>query len=287
MTQPGSAELATRADRGAWELAEVERSAVEARDAEAEGLRLEEYHVARYLDPPHDTPYSLEYAFSLLGDLRGRTVLDFGCGSGRSAVALRRKGARLLALDISPHLLEVTRKRLAAHGLDQDTEYLEATGHEMPVADASVDVVFGAAILHHLDLDQAAREVHRVLRPGGRAIFIEPVRDPGLYRLLRRLVPNRSDDISPFEYPLTRGQLAAFCSRFERGPSRRFQLPPTTILDRVGLPEGVVRQSRRLDGALLRWFPALGYWATVEVFQVARPVSAVSVAPDAQLDTQE
>ena len=43
--------------------------------------------------------------------------------------------------------------------------------------DASVDVVFGIAILHHLDLPQAAREVWRILKPGGRAIFQEPVRN--------------------------------------------------------------------------------------------------------------
>lgn len=275
MREPDDFHATTRCnDRNAWEKAEVNRSAIEARDAEAAGLRLGDYHIVRYLAPPLDTPYSLEYAFALVGDIRGQTVLDFGCGSGRGSVVLRSKGARLLALDISPHMLQVTRKRLEVHDLDQEAEYLEATGHRMPLPDCSVDLIFGAAILHHLDLAQTSLEVHRVLRPGGRAIFIEPVRDPELYRLIRRVFPNRSEDVSPFEYPLTRGQIAAFCDGFELGPSRRFQLPLTTILERTGLSERFVRPFRRLDAHLLRGLPSLRYWATIEVFQISRPGSA-------------
>jgi len=280
MAQGDSQATDLREDRAAWEEAEVARSAVEAREAEAAGLRLGDYHVSRYVTASPGTPYSLEYAFALLGDLRGRTVLDFGCGSGRSAVALRAKGARLLALDISPHLLEVTRKRLAAHGLEGDTEYLLATGHEMPIPSQSVDVVFGAAILHHLDLDEAADEVWRVLKPGGFAVFSEPVRDSGLYRLLRRVFPNRSEDISPFEYPLSTAQLDRFRRRFVPGPRRRFQLPGTTILEKLGLPESLIRPARLVDRALLGAAPVLGRWATVEVFQVTRPTDAGTPALD-------
>lgn len=276
-----SAETMDRTDRVSWEEAEVARSAVEARDAESAGLRLEDYHVSRYLAPPSDTPYSLEYAFSLLGDVKGKTVLDYGCGSGRTAVALRAKGARLLALDISPHLLDVTRKRLGAHGLEADAEFLLATGHGMPIPDDSVDVVFGAAILHHLDLAEASSEVRRVLRPGGAAIFIEPVRDSNIFRLFRRIFPNRGEDISPFEYPLTHAQLEGFRKDFLEGPRRRFQFPGTTVLEWLGLPEPAIRLSRQLDRTLLTLLPFLGSWATVEVFQVSKPMSRESARGDA------
>jgi SAM-dependent methyltransferase len=52
-----------------------------------------------------------------------------------------------------------------------------------------VDVVFGIAILHHLDLDLAAREVRRVLKKGGRAIFQEPVRNSKFVRRIHSLIP--------------------------------------------------------------------------------------------------
>ncbi len=274
MTPESDLPGARRLDRAAWETAEVDRSAVEAREVEAAGLLLKEYDVTRYLNPPADTPYSLEYAFALLGNLQGLTVLDFGCGGGSSSVALRAKGAKVVALDISPHLLEVTRKRLAAHHLDSDTDYVLASGHHMPIPDSSVDVVFGAAILHHLDLPQAAAEVKRVLRPGGFAVFVEPVRDTWLYVLLRRVFPNRSEDISPFEYPLSSAQLEAFRDGFTSGPRRRFLLPGTVIMGKMGLPESTIRLSRIFDRALLRSIRRLDRWATVEVFQIGLRVGS-------------
>lgn len=253
-----------------WEQAEVARSAVEAREAEEAGLRLGDSAITRYLDPPEETEFALEYAFFLLGDIRGRTVLDFGCGSGQSAVALRARGARLIALDISPHLLEVARKRLEAHALTGDTEFVLASGHQMPIPDASVDVVFGSAILHHLDLRHAATEVHRVLRPGGYAVFKEPVRESRLFVLLRRLFPNRSEDISPYEYPLSRSQLRTFREPFVAGPSRRFELPVTVLLKKLSASAGLRSLSRRLDRGALRIMPFLGAWAGVEVFLVRK-----------------
>jgi SAM-dependent methyltransferase len=258
----------TRNDREAWERAEVERSAVEARDAEAAGIDRNE--VARYVNPSKATPYSLEYAFALLGDLRGKRVLDFGCGSGANSVVLRAKGADVVALDISPHLLAVTEKRLLAHGYTTGTDFLLASGHQMPIPDASLDVVFGAAILHHLDLAEASSEVRRVLKPGGNAIFIEPVRDPRLYRTFRRLMPNRDEDISPFEYPLNAQQLQDFSCGFSTTARRRFILPGTTVMQKLNVAEPVIRWARKFDAGLMRLIPQIGYWATIEVFQITK-----------------
>lgn len=271
MTQLDHGLTNSRDDREAWERAEVDRSAVEAREAEAAGLRLRDSQVLRYLDPPLTSNYSLEYGFALLGDLRGKTVLDFGCGAGANAVVLRTRGARVLALDISPHLLDCTKKRLAAHGFHDDAEFLLASGHEMPIPSDSVDIVFGAAILHHLDLAEAASEIRRVLKPGGFAVFVEPVRDPRLYVLARKMVPNRDEDISPFEYPLTTKQLNGFRAGFEAVVVRRFILPTTTIVGALRMGDAAIRLSRKIDGFLLGTFPKLGWWATIEVFRMTKP----------------
>ena len=61
---------------------EIERSAAEARD-----IVLQPIEIDRYLDPPSDTAYPLEYAYNLLGDVREKTVLDLGCGSGENVEA--------------------------------------------------------------------------------------------------------------------------------------------------------------------------------------------------------
>lgn len=99
----------------------------------------------------------------------------------------------------------------------------------MPFPDASIDVVFAIAILHHLDLDLVSREVRRVLKPAGRAIFQEPVRNSSVIRFLRSLVPYRAPDISPYERPLTDGELARFAAGFSTWSVRAFALPPVQV----------------------------------------------------------
>ena len=76
-------------------LAEIERSASEARETK---LKLAE--VERYLNPPPDTAFPLEYAFYLLGNAQGKTVLDLGCGTGDSIPGLAGRGARVVGIDL-------------------------------------------------------------------------------------------------------------------------------------------------------------------------------------------
>ena len=83
-----------------------------------------------------------------------------------------------------------------------DARVMDANRLEFP--DASVDAIIGRAILHHLDYEQAVREVHRVLRPGGTAIFMEPLRDNPAWKLFRSLTPKAR---TREELPLSRQQI--------------------------------------------------------------------------------
>jgi SAM-dependent methyltransferase len=250
------------------EYTEKIRSAQEASHSETQ-LLLPSKTIARYLNPPPSTVYPLEYAFHLLGDVRGKTVLEFGCGDGLNTVVLAMRGARVIAFDISPELLSVARKRLEANGCEQDVELLVGSAHNLPLPDESVDVVFGMAILHHLDLELASREVRRVLRKGGRGIFEEPVRNSQLLGKVRELFPKRAD-ISPFERPLTDKELNDFAAPFECC-GRTFQLALSSIA--TALPfwsRRAVRLSAQVDSFLLRLCPPLEYFATIRVFQMTR-----------------
>src|SRR5438552_18935790 len=86
-------------------LSEVERGR-----SEAAHTRLVPTDVTPYLDPPADTPFPLRYAFYLLGDVRGKTVVDLGCGSGENLAPLLARGARVIAVDLSQELVDVARK---------------------------------------------------------------------------------------------------------------------------------------------------------------------------------
>src|SRR4051812_35156375 len=71
-----------------WEQAVIDRSEFEALHTPPERLIADEKNVGRYLNPRRDTAYPLEYAFALRGDVAGRTILDFGCGSGENSLLL-------------------------------------------------------------------------------------------------------------------------------------------------------------------------------------------------------
>lgn len=114
----------------------------------------------------------------LLGDVRGRRVLDLGCGAAQCARWLRTEGAFAIGVDLSLRQLQHARR------LDDDTSIAVPTVvgsvTRLPFADASFDVVASAfgALPFVVDIGAALHEVRRVLRPRGAAAFsvIHPAR---------------------------------------------------------------------------------------------------------------
>lgn len=254
-----------------WEHAEVERSASEASHINPTSLLSDETQVVRYLDPPATTAYPLEYCYHLLGDVRGKTVLEYGCGDGLNTVLLARRGAIVKALDISPELIGVARQRLIVNQISADVEFIVGSAHDVPLPDNSVDIVFGIAILHHLDLALSAREVRRVLRKGGRAIFQEPTRNSRLLKVIRRLIPYRAPDVSPYERPLTDRELINYASGFASHRVKAFTLPTTGLINILPpLRRRLLHPSYRWDATILRRFPALDYYASVRVMELVK-----------------
>ena len=103
-----------------------------------------------------------------LGDVRGREVLDLGCGTGRHTAWLVEAGARVTAVDFSAGMLEQARERVPGGGVRFVTHDLH---DRLPFADASFDAVVSGLVLEHLrDLSAFFAEARRVLRPAGRAV---------------------------------------------------------------------------------------------------------------------
>ncbi len=193
------------------ERAEIVRSACEASQSTAP-LIVPAETIARYRNPPESSIFPLDYAFHLLGDVNGKTVLEYGCGRGLYTVPLAHRAARVIAFDISPDLLAIAKKRVEVNQCE-GVELLLGSAHSLPLPDESIDVIFGMAILHHLDLEIASREVRRVLKKGGRAIFKEPLRNSKLYAWLRQFFPKRAN-VSPFERPFTDEEIKDFAQPF-------------------------------------------------------------------------
>ena len=169
-------------------------------EAAAGVARLSDFDRVRYDQPPADTLYPREFYYHLLGPLAGKRVLEIACGNGIDTTLMAAYGARVHAYDISDASIQLTRRRLALHNLDAQ---LECTGSlDDAFAGESFDLVIGYAALHHLDLASLGQRIAARLRPGGYAVFAEPVvNSPGL-AALRRLVPIALDEMTDDERPL-------------------------------------------------------------------------------------
>jgi ubiquinone/menaquinone biosynthesis C-methylase UbiE len=253
-----------------WERVEIERSNIEASHQNLSALKADAAQVARYRNPPADTVYPLEFSYHLLGDVRGKTILDFGCGNGENTILLARRGARVLSMDISAASVKVAEKRLEMNGLENAAEFFAGSAHDICLPDKSVDVVFGMAILHHLDLKLAAEEVFRVLKPGGRAIFQEPVRNSKFVWFVRNLIPYQAPDTSPFERPLTDAELKEFARNFSGYKSWSFAMPYVNLTKLFIENEKLLRPMRKFDRKLLKTFPQMNHFATIRVVEMTK-----------------
>jgi ubiquinone/menaquinone biosynthesis C-methylase UbiE len=208
--------------------------------------------------------FSRDEEFFRYFDAKGKDVLDYGCGDGRIAVRLASDGARkVTGFDISEGQIEAARRSAQAKGVADRTEFLVADAHATGFPDDSFDLVVGVAILHHLDLAEALHEIRRILRPGGRAVFTEPLQHNPLLRLGRKLTPGAR---TPDEHPLTVEDWALCASIFPgfKHTEQEFVTIPLMPLNLV-LPESarkpLARRAIRADQAALRKFPSVRKYA--------------------------
>ncbi len=190
-----------------------------------------------------------------LGDLSGQRVLEYGCGMGALSVLLARAGAEVTSFDISAGSVRVARRRAELDGVADRIEFVVCPGEELPFADASFDVAFGKAVLHHLDVPRSAPHLARVVRPGGKAAFVEPMGMNPVLSFVRDHVPyphkNPPDDDRPVDYD----EIRAWGAGFARAHHREIQL--LSMLER-GLGFGrPLPALRRADDWVLRRVPAL------------------------------
>jgi len=102
---------------------------------------------------------------------KGLRVLEIGCGVGTDGLQFARAGATYTGVDLTDAAIELARKNFASAGLKG--EFRVADAEHLEFADESFDLVYSHGVLHHTpDIEAALREIHRVLKPGGRAVVM-------------------------------------------------------------------------------------------------------------------
>lgn len=123
--------------------------------------------------------------------VKGRNIIDVGCGVGKLVRLLTQLEANVIGVDI-PELIEKAR-------LEEKTgneKYIVGTGEQIPVENESADLIIFFASFHHVpenQMDKALSEACRALIKGGTLLFVEPVPVPGSYTEIIKLADDESE----------------------------------------------------------------------------------------------
>lgn len=235
------------------------------------------------VEPSFEAATALEnrYALELLQPLKGKKILDLGCGAGETSVYFALQGASVTAVDISEEMLELVKQLADRHGASLTTQH--AVAEQLPFKDETFDLVFGNGVLHHVEFEPTIKELHRVLKAGGKAVFVEPLCYNPVIEIYRHLAKTVR---TPTEKPFSFGQLKHMNETFHKVHHREFWLFSLLVFIYFFLIERsnpskerywkkVIEDSERLewlflplkqlDDKVLTACPCLGYlcWNTV------------------------
>lgn len=101
-------------------------------------------------------------------DMSGLAALDAGCAAGWYTEQLLKRGAMVTAIDLSPEMVEATRRRVG----EKATVLAHDLNEPLPFADESFQLIISSLTLHYIeDLSRPFHEFHRILQPGGQLVF--------------------------------------------------------------------------------------------------------------------
>lgn len=123
----------------------------------------------------------------LLKEFNGKDVLEIGSYTWAVWFTKDTKPKSLTCINISEVELESGKALANKQSFPVHHHLMDANA--LTFEDNSFDVVFGGAILHHLDIEKSISHIHRVLKPGGTVVFLEPLNMNPLYRLYRKMNP--------------------------------------------------------------------------------------------------
>ncbi|MEI8346370.1 MAG: class I SAM-dependent methyltransferase [Pseudomonadota bacterium] len=105
-------------------------------------------------------------------------LLDFGCGPGGNALRCGRIGYEVEGFDISRSNIKLAEESAQQYKMEDKVHFQVGPAEKLNYPDHFFDVIVGIDILHHVDIPQAIRECHRILKKQGIAIFREPLEAP-------------------------------------------------------------------------------------------------------------
>ena len=203
-----------------------------------------------------------------LGDLTGKKVLEYGCGLGQLSILLAKSGADVTGFDLSSESVAFGQRMAELHGVGDRVHLDVCPAESLPYADESFDIIFGKAILHHLAPAVAQPHLLRVLKPGGKAAFSEPMGMNPMLNFVRDYVYYPQKNPRGADRPLNYDEIHSWAKGFSSMQIREFQL--LSMLERgIGF-NNRLRPLRRVDDMLLSTFPRLRRYCRYVVMMLTK-----------------
>jgi SAM-dependent methyltransferase len=200
----------------------------------------------------------------------GLRVLEYGCGTGGHSLEIAQRGGLVTGIDISAVGIAMAAEKAKQLGLP-NAEYRVMDAENLEFNDATFDIVIGEGILHHLRLERSYQEIARVLAPGGRAIFMEPLgHNPAINAFRSRTPQLRTAD----EHPLVKRDLSLARKYFQSCTFHYYHLFSfgALALLKTKLFWPAVAALDRVDRFAFKVFPPLGLlgWYAIMVLEKPR-----------------
>jgi ubiquinone/menaquinone biosynthesis C-methylase UbiE len=174
-------------------------------------------HIRPWMNP-YKFPWIMERIDAEASQLKGKKLLEIGCGMGYDSLEFIKRGVRVSAVDLTPAAIRFARKHFAIVGAQAD--HLDVgNALALPFDDNTFDAVWSNGVLHATgDTPKAIAEARRVLKPGGRAIISHFYRKPSwmyaMHHLGRENIEYKEEDPPVNEF-YTESEIEAMFEGFE------------------------------------------------------------------------
>ncbi len=234
-----------------------------------EPMCLDNGTISRYCECKDCGVYGKECAFTLSKPLVGRDVLEVGCGIGTDSILLANNGARVFAYDVSEQAIQIAKRRAKLNGVSDRIIFTVSSDMVSAFPGRQFDVVFSNAVFHHLDIGGLPEKIDKILKPGGKCVFREPVVLANWLGKLRKLIRWYPTNPTPYEKPLSKDDLNYIVSHFVNIEMYYFEcfsriwylLRSNKLIDFL----------HRIDAKMFRKFPVTKVLASVVVVKMEKP----------------